>query len=72
MPSAEPETPMDPAGQFEYFMLRVFRAEESPQSIAGQVERLGTGEKRRFETAAELLALVIRWPATTTNEGVQP
>jgi hypothetical protein len=71
MPPAEPETAMDPAGQFEYFMLRVFRAEECPQSIAGQVERLGTGEKRRFETAAELLALVIRWPATTTHGGVQ-
>jgi hypothetical protein len=30
MPPAESETPIDPAGQFEYFMLRVFRAEEYP------------------------------------------
>ncbi len=70
MPPAEPENPIDPTGQFEYFMLRVFRAEEYPQSIAGLVERLGTGEKRRFETAGELLALVTRWPATTTNGGL--
>jgi hypothetical protein len=68
----QPDHPADPAGQFEYFMIRLFRAEESPQSIVGQVERLGTGEKRRFETAAELLALVIRWPATITHEGGQP
>jgi hypothetical protein len=72
MPPAESETPIDPAGQFEYFRLQVFRAEEYPQSIAGQVERLGTGEKRRFETAGELLALVTRWPATTTHGGGQP
>ena len=69
MPPDQPDNPMDPAGRFEYFMLRVFRAEERPQSIAGQVERLGTGEKRRFETAGELLALVTRWPATTTHGG---
>lgn len=72
MPPAESETPIDPAGQFEYFMLRVFRAEKCSQSIAGQVERLGTGEKRRFETAGELLALVTRWPVTTTHGAVQP
>ena len=72
MPPDQPDNPIDPAGQFEYFMLRVFRAEERPQSIAGQVERLGTGEKRRFETAGELLALVTRWPATTTRGGAQP
>jgi hypothetical protein len=72
MPPAEPDNPGDPLGQFEYFMLRVFRAEEGPQSIAGQVERLGTGEKRRFETGGELLALVTRWPVTTTRGGVQP
>ncbi len=69
---AESETPVDPAGQFEYFMLRVFRAEQCPQSIAGQVERLGTGEKRRFESAGELLALVTLWPVTTAHGGVQP
>jgi hypothetical protein len=72
MPPAEPEDLADPLGQFEYFMLRVFRAEEHPQSIAGQVERLGTGEKRRFETAGELLALVSQWPVTTSHGGVQP
>lgn len=69
MPPDEPDHPMDPAGQFEYFMLRVFRADEPPQSIVGQVERLGTGEKRRFETGGELLALVSRWPITGTHEG---
>jgi hypothetical protein len=72
MPTDQPDHPTDPSGQFEYFMLRVFRAEERPQSIAGQVERLGTGEKCRFETGGELLALVTRWPVTNTHEGVQP
>ena len=72
MPPPEPVSPVDPAGQFEYFMLRIFRVEDYPQSIAGQVERLGTGEKRRFETAGELLALVTRWPATTSHGWIQP
>lgn len=72
MPLDETDSPIDPAGQFEYFMLRVFRPEETPQSIVGQVERLGTGEKRRFETAGELLTLVTRWPLTTPPGGTQP
>jgi hypothetical protein len=66
------DRPADPAGQFEYFMLRLFRAEESPQSIVGQVERLGTGEKRRFETGGELLALVTRWPVTAIHDPAGP
>jgi hypothetical protein len=62
MPTDQPDHLVDPPGQFDYFMLRVFRAEEDSHSIAGQVERLGTGEKCRFESGGELLALVTRWP----------
>jgi hypothetical protein len=67
-----PEGSTDPTGRFEYFMLRMFRTEESSRPITGQVERLGTGEKRRFETADELLGLVTDWPVTTPNEGAAP
>ena len=67
MPPIESDIPIDPAGRFEYFMLRVVRGEENPQAIAGQVERLGTGEKRRFESGGELLALVTGWPAAAVG-----
>ncbi|MBA3316876.1 MAG: hypothetical protein H0T50_02155 [Gemmatimonadales bacterium] len=69
MPTIESDISIDPAGRFEYFMLRVVRREQSSPSIAGQVERLGTGEKRRFESGRELLALVTGWPAATFGGG---
>ena len=68
MATSDPVQTASEAGQFEYFMLRVHRAEQRPEAIAGQVERLGTGEKRRFDTAGELLALVERWPVPTNGE----
>ncbi len=68
MATSDPVPTASEAGQFEYFMLRVHRAEERPDAIAGQVERLGTGEKRRFDTAGELLALVERWPVPLNGE----
>ena len=36
------------AEQFDYFMVRVVRSADQPDRVAGQVERLGTGEKRAF------------------------
>ena len=68
MPTSDPVPTASEAGQFEYFMLRVHRAAERSDAIAGQVERLGTGEKRRFDTAGELLALVERWPVPLNGE----
>lgn len=52
------------AGGFEYFMLRVVQIGDSSENLTGQVERLGTGEKRRFDTGPELLALVTQWPVS--------
>jgi hypothetical protein len=71
MPTDQPDHLMDAPGQFEYFMLRVFRAEEDTRAIAGQVERLGTGEKCRFESGGELLALVTSWPVAGSREEIR-
>jgi hypothetical protein len=44
--------------RFEYFMVRVTRTPHQPERIAGLVERLGSGEKRSFDTGEQLLRLV--------------
>ena len=46
---------------FDYFVIRVSRSAAHPQRVAGLVERLGSGEKRVFETAEHLAALVSGW-----------
>ena len=50
------------AEQFDYFMVRVVRSADEPGRVAGQVERLGTGEKRAFGTGDQLAELVAAWP----------
>ena len=49
------------AEQFDYFMVRVVRSADEPGRVAGQVERLGTGEKRAFGTGDQLAQLVATW-----------
>jgi hypothetical protein len=49
------------AEQFDYFMVRVVRSADEPERVAGQVERLGTGEKRAFGTGSQLAQLVASW-----------
>jgi hypothetical protein len=44
--------------RFEYFMLRVTRSAHDPDRLAGLVERLGSGEKRSFDTGEQLIRLV--------------
>jgi len=46
--------------EYDYFMIRVRRPTlGAPQdTVSGMVERLGTGEKRSFESGEELLRLV--------------
>jgi hypothetical protein len=44
--------------RFEYFMLRVTRSAHHPDRLAGLVERLGSGEKRSFDTGEQLIRLV--------------
>jgi hypothetical protein len=57
-------TQNQPEPRFDYFMLRVSRSEHEPDLFEGQVERLGSGEKRRFESGDELLRLVADWRFT--------
>lgn len=54
---------------FEYFMVRVRRSADDPGVLTGQVERLGTGEKRAFLTGSQLIRLVAAWPETAGETG---
>jgi hypothetical protein len=53
--------------RFEYFMVRVTRSEKDPGRVAGLVERIGSGEKRSFETGDQLLRMVGGWFAFNLN-----
>jgi hypothetical protein len=44
--------------RFEYFMVRLTRSALEPDRLAGLVERLGSGEKRSFDTGEQLVRLV--------------
>jgi hypothetical protein len=55
---------------FEYYMVRVRRSDADPEHVTGHVERLGTGEKRGFESERDLARLVATWPVET--RGVSP
>ncbi|MBA3522129.1 MAG: hypothetical protein H0T90_06495 [Gemmatimonadales bacterium] len=44
--------------RFDYFMIRVTRSQREPDRVAGLIERLGSGEKRSFETGEQLVRLV--------------
>ena len=53
--------------RFEYFMIRLTRSDNDPERLAGLVERLGSGEKRSFETGDQLLRMVGGWFAFSLN-----
>jgi hypothetical protein len=65
---------------FEYFMVRLTRSAHEPDRVAGLVERLGSGEKRSFDTGEQLVRLVgggfafdlNMQPATGNRNAVQP
>ncbi len=44
-----------------HFMICISRPVGQPDAVIGRVERLGTGEKRSFQSGAELLSLVTSW-----------
>jgi hypothetical protein len=44
--------------RFEYFMVRLTRSALEPDRVAGLIERLGSGEKRSFDTGEQLVRLV--------------
>lgn len=48
--------------RFTHYMVRVSRHGSDRTSLRGIVERLGSAEKERFETAAELMQLITAWP----------
>ena len=58
-----PPSPDEIPDRFHYFMLRLHsRGADSP--VTGTVERLGTGEKRTFETAESLIDVLRTWVHT--------
>ena len=54
----EPEDEGGVAERFEYFMVRLTRSLSEPDRVAGLVERLGSGQKRSFDTGEQLVRLV--------------
>ena len=48
-------------------MVRLARREDDPERVAGLVERLATGEKRGFDTADQLVRLVVAWDSPDSN-----
>ena len=59
--SHEPDVEEGRAERFDYFMVRLSRSTREPQRLAGLIERLGSGEKRSFETGEQLVRLVGAW-----------
>jgi hypothetical protein len=65
--SVESDQPVEGPERLDYFMVRLARREDDPERVAGLVERLATGEKRGFDTADQLLRLVVGWDAPNAN-----
>ena len=57
--------------EFRYFMLRLRVGPEaattSTQMVAGVVERLGSGERRDFSNAEELVQVMKTWTDAAPN-----
>ena len=68
MPSDGPGTPSGIEG-FDYFVVRLARTRDDPGRLAGQVERLGSGERRSFDTGEQLVHLVTGWSGRGPDEG---
>jgi hypothetical protein len=64
---SESDQPLEGSERLDYFMVRLARREDDPERVAGLVERLATGEKRGFDTAAQLLRLVLAWESPKFN-----
>jgi hypothetical protein len=52
---------VEPGLDFEYFVVRLSRSGSEPGRVSGLIERLGSGEKRWFNTGEQLLRLVTFW-----------
>ncbi|MEO6055839.1 MAG: hypothetical protein ABIQ49_03290 [Gemmatimonadales bacterium] len=55
------------SARFDYFMIRISQRDGEPARVAGLIERLGTGEKRSFESGEQLLDLFAAWRAGHSN-----
>lgn len=52
---------------FRYFMIRVESGDERGPRFTGVVERMATGEKRRFTNRDELIRLLEDWSSVSTG-----
>lgn len=57
---------------YEYYMVRVRRTDDDPGQVTGQVERLGTGEKRGFASGEQLARLVALWQIAREGDPPAP
>jgi hypothetical protein len=62
-PAEEGGTP----DSFEYYMLRLTRSARDPDRVTGLIERLGSGQKRTFDTGEQLVRLVCAGLALDLN-----
>ena len=59
--SSQDSTP-DPRPVTHYMLRVTLPDERTDGTVSGLIERLGTGEKRPFASAAQLIRLVSAWP----------
>ena len=67
MTSSESDRAFENPERLDYFMIRLARRDQDPNRVAGLVERLATGEKRGFDTADQLVRLVVGWDTPQSN-----
>jgi hypothetical protein len=61
----------DPNPSYDYFVVRLSRNDANQDRLTGLVERLGSGEKKPFDTAEHLARLISGWrgPGLTDTAG---
>lgn len=59
----------DPIPSYDYFVIRLSRTDPSQDRLTGLVERLGSGEKKPFDTAEHLARLISGWRAPGLIDG---
>lgn len=62
MAHMQDSSPSPAPDRLAHYMIRVSRRGTDDQAISGLVERLGSGEKERFDSASDLLRLLTAWP----------
>jgi hypothetical protein len=62
-----PQPGFDLSDRYDYYMIRLSQRDGEQDRMAGQIERMGTGEKRGFESGEQLLQLFSAWLTPRTN-----